>query len=82
MSPEVLARLFQERSQRRIIRFDESPVPAISPKELDGGLTRRFLRDGCFPDETALRKLRIVADDEDGAARITIGGLLLGTRDP
>ncbi len=26
MSPEVLARLFQERSQSRMIRFDESPV--------------------------------------------------------
>ena len=82
MSPEVLARLFQERSQSRVIRFDESPVPGTSPAQLDGALTRRFLRDERFPDETALRKLRIVADDEDGAARITIAGVLLCTRDP
>ena len=66
MSPEVLARLFQERSQSRVIRFDESPVPGTSPEHLDDGLTRRFLRDDRAPDETALRKLRIVADDENG----------------
>ena len=82
MSPEVLARLFQERSQSRVIRFDESPVPGTSPAQLDGALTRRFLRDERFPDETDLRKLRIVANDEDGAARITIAGVLLCTRDP
>ena len=82
MSPEVLARLFQERSQSRVIRFDESPVPGTSPEQLDGALTRRFSRDERFPDETSLRKLRIVADDEDGAARITIAGVLLCTRDP
>ena len=82
MSPEVLARLFQERSQSRVIRFDESPVPGTSPEQLDGGLTRRFLRDERLPVETDLRKLRIVADDEDGAARITIAGVLLCTRDP
>ena len=82
MSPEVLARLFQERSQSRVIRFDESPVPGTSPEQLDEGLTRRFLRDGRYPDETASRKFRIVADDEDGVARITIAGVLLCTRDP
>ena len=82
MSPEVLARLFQERSQSRVIRFDESPVPGTSPEHLDDGLTRRFLREDGAPDETALRKLRIVADDEDGAARITIAGVLLCTREP
>ena len=82
MSPEVLARLFQERSQSRVIRFDESPVPGTSPEQLDDGLTRRFLREDGAPDETALRKLRIVADDEEGAARITIAGVLLCTREP
>ena len=82
MSPEVLARLFQERSQSRVIRFDESPVPGTLPEHLDDGLTRRFLRSEQTPDETALRKLRIIADDEDGTARITIAGALLCTREP
>ena len=82
MQPEVLARLFQERSQSRVIRFDESPVPGTSPEHLDPGLTRRFLRGGRSPDETDLRKLRIVAKDEDGNLRITIAGVLLCTREP
>ena len=82
LTPEVLARLFQERSQSRVIRFDESLVPGTSPEHLDDGLTRRFLREHGVPDETALRKLRIVTDDENGAARITIAGVLLCTREP
>ena len=82
MSPEVLARLFQERSQSRVIRFDESPIPGTSPENLDAELTRRFLReDGALTDD-ALRKLRIVANDEDGTARITVAGVLLCTREP
>ena len=82
LSPEVLARLFQERSQSRVIRFDGSPVPGTSPEHLDDRLTRRFLRDDGAPDETALRKLRIVADDEGGAMRITIAGVLFCTQEP
>ena len=57
-------------------------MPGTSPEQLDDGSTHRFLRDGRFPDEFALRKLRIVADDEAGAARITIAGVLLCTRNP
>ena len=82
MPPEVLARLFQERSQSRVIRFDESPVPGSLPEHLNDELTRRFLRHGRASDEVELRKLRIVADDEDGTARITIAGVLLCTREP
>ena len=82
MSPELLARLFQERSQSRVIRFDESPVPGTSPENLDDELTRRFLREDRALTENALRKLRIVANDEDGTARITVAGVLLCIREP
>ena len=82
MSPELLARLFQERSQSRVIRFDESVVPNTSPEELDGQLAHRFLREATDLDEGALRKLRIVANDEDNAARVSVAGVLLCTRDP
>ena len=82
MSPELLARLFQERSQSRVIRFDESPVPGTSPENLDDGLTHRFLREDSVLTENTLRKLRIVANDEDGIARITVAGVLLCTREP
>jgi len=82
MAPDILARLFQERSQSRVIRFDESPVPGTSPAEIDPQLARRFLRDSTEPTDASLRKLRIVADDEDGVPRMTVTGVLLCTQEP
>ncbi len=82
MAPEVLARLFQERSQSRVIRFDESPVSGTSPTEVDLQLARRFMRDGTEPTDASLRKLRIVADDDDGVPRMTVTGVLLCTQEP
>ena len=84
MSPELLARLFQERSQTRMIRFDESVVPRTTPGDLDYALTRRFLQNDSSEEgvsELAARKLRLVADD-DGEARLTLAGVLLCTREP
>jgi predicted HTH transcriptional regulator len=85
MAPELLARLFQERSQSRVIRFDESVVPRTATGDMDYALTRRFLREEPNEEgvtEVAARKLRLVADDYDGAARITLAGVLLCTREP
>lgn len=82
MPPDYLARLLQERSQSRVIRFDETPVPKTSSSDLDDALTRRFLRSGAELSETTLRKLRVVADDEQGAPRLTIAGTLLCTKHP
>ena len=84
LAPDLLARLFQERSQSRMIRFDESAVPATAPGDLDYALTRRFLRDDGAEEgasETAARKLRLIAD-VDGMARLTLAGALLCTREP
>ena len=80
LAPEALARLFQDRSQSRVIRFDESIVPGTAPGDLHYSLTRRFSREDASPD--TLRKLRIVADDDDGAERLTLSGVLLCTPDP
>ena len=95
MAPEVLARLFQERSQSRMIRFDESIVPTTAPADLHYSLTDRFLRadvvdepspsaddDSGTAVEDTLRKLRLVADDADGSARLTLAGVLLCTTEP
>ena len=79
---EVLARLLQERSQSRIIRFDETPIPRSSPEDLDPQLVDRFLAPEVEVTETGLRKLRLVTDDEDGVARITVSGALLCSRSP
>ena len=81
MSPEVLARLFQERSQSRVIRFDEAAVPGTSLEDLDHELARRFIRHDTEVTEDVLRKLRIVVDD-DGVARVTVAGVLMCTREP
>ena len=80
--PEVLARLFQERSQSRVIRFDESAVPRTSPEDLDENLVGRFLGREVAVTEEALGKLRIVAADESGRARITVAGVLMCTESP
>ena len=95
MTPEVLARLFQERSQTRLIRFDESAVPGAALSDLHYSLTRRFLsgdvvdepsssvrEDALEASEDTLRKLRVVTDDADGDARLTLAGVLLCTPEP
>lgn len=40
--PDVLARLFQQRSQARLIRFDEQAVPGISVADLNPKYWKRF----------------------------------------
>ena len=82
LQAESLARLFQERSQSRVIRFDESVVPWTTPEHLDGSLTERFLRDDVAATEDTLRKLRIVGEDPEDVARLTLAGVLLCTPDP
>ncbi len=80
MAPDVLARLIQERSYSRIIRFDETIVPRTAQSDLHYGLTKRFISDELSDD--TLRKLRILADDNDGVERLTIAGALLCTGEP
>lgn len=85
LAPDLLARLFQERSQSRAIRFDESVVPRTTPEALDRELATRFLAEDSVEDEllkSSARKLRLVADDDDGVLRLTFAGVLLCTRDP
>jgi len=42
MTPDVLARLFQQRSQTRIIRFDEQSVPIVPRECLEKRLWEKF----------------------------------------
>ncbi len=85
MTPEYLARQFEQRSQSRVIRFDESVVSRTDPSHLDYTLTRRFLRtEGLDEDITTewLRKLHVIAKDDQGVSRLTLAGGLLCTREP
>lgn len=81
MAPEVLARLFQQRSQARLIRFEEQAVPGTSPNDLDPLLARAFLREGEGEAEVQLRRLHLIVDDAGGAA-LSVAGVLLGTVKP
>lgn len=83
MSPEHLARLFQQRSQTRLISFDEQIVASADVDILEKDLFARF-RTPLSPlvDEEFLRKLHFIAQDETGAWRPTVSGVLMACRHP
>lgn len=83
MQPDYLARLFQQRSQVRIIRFDEQPVPQALMDDLEPALWQRFAtgRTQDTRDEL-LQKLAMARIDEDGVLRPTVTGVLMACRDP
>ncbi len=83
MTPEYLARLFQQRSQTRVIRFDEQPVANATLDNLSSNLWERFHSERSRDDPaTFLRKLGIAGPDEDGKLRPTVAGVLMATEDP
>jgi predicted HTH transcriptional regulator len=83
MKPEMLARLFQQRSQARLIRFDEQTVPGTSISDLNPKLWNRF-RTIISPkdDQEFLEKMKLIAKDEDDAMRATVSGILMASDEP
>ncbi|MEJ2044675.1 MAG: putative DNA binding domain-containing protein [Reinekea sp.] len=81
MKPEVLARLFQQRSQSRLIRFDETLVPGTSIEDIDTSLKKRFLKPDT-PEHQQLHKLHLTAQDEYGDKGLSVCGVLLLTDEP
>ena len=78
MSPEYLARLFQQRSQTRLIRFDEQVAGDARLTDLAPDLWGRFKTARSDQDvETLLRKLGLAAADEDGMVKPTVAGVLV-----
>lgn len=83
MSPEYLARLFQHRSQARLIRFDEQIIADAGFEDLSPDLYARFRTSRSGDDLTdMLRKLHMVLTDEDGTTRPTVAGVLMASKDP
>jgi len=80
--PEALARLFQQRSQARLIRFDEQAVPNARFEDLDEALWRRFVGDLDEEPRVTLHKLRILTTDEDLGERASVAGVLMGSNSP
>ena len=81
LPPDLLARLFQQRSQARIIRFDEQVVPDTTPASLDMALVQTYLREGEAADD-ALPKLAFTREDDQGVVRATVSGVLFCTQRP
>ncbi|MDR2819335.1 MAG: putative DNA binding domain-containing protein [Desulfovibrio sp.] len=83
MKPDVLARLFQQRSQTRLIRFDEQPVPNTSADNLNPQLWTRFRTVlSSRNDRDFLEKMKLITKDAENAVRATVGGLLLACDSP
>ncbi len=78
MPTEQLARLFQTRSQARIISFDEQFVPNTDKDTLSKDLYRRFITEGATADEIEdlLLKRRVLVK-EDGQNRASVAGVLM-----
>lgn len=81
MAPDLLARMFQQRSMTRLIRFDEQPVPGAPLSSALPDLKARFLRPE-VPEAQQLRKLYLAAADDSGADLLTVSGVLLLTARP
>jgi predicted HTH transcriptional regulator len=83
MPPDFLARLFQQRSQARIIRFDEQAVPGATLDDLSPELWLRFASSRINDSrDVLLDKLAMSRPDADGTVRPTVAGVLMGSADP
>jgi predicted HTH transcriptional regulator len=83
MAPEILARLFQQRTQNRLVRFDEQIVMNATLNDLDEKLWGRFKTPLSPPDDNEfLEKLKLITLDEDGIPRPTISGILMASESP
>ena len=78
MPTEQLARLFQSRSQARIIAFDEQFVPNTNRDTLKKDLYERFITEGARAEaiEDLLLKRRLLVK-EDQQNRASVAGILM-----
>ncbi len=83
MKPDVLARLFQQRSQTRLIRFDEQILPNAKFNDLDPKLWKRF-RTVISPanDQEFLEKMKLITKDDENVLRPTVSGILMASDAP
>ncbi len=83
LTPDMLARLFQQKSQSRIVCFDEQIVGGADVAELKPALYSRFRTSLSSSDDISfLRKLHFVAEDMGGVSRPTVGGVLMACESP
>ena len=83
MPTEQLARLFQSRSQARIIAFDEQFVPNTNKNTLIKNLYQRFITEGATEDEIEdllLKRRLLVKEGEQN--RASVAGVLMCYENP
>ena len=82
MPPDYLARLFQQRSQARLIRFEEQPVPQSSIDDLSEKLWANYTTRSGEPASIVLLKRSLLSKQESETMRASIAGILFCCEDP
>lgn len=82
MPPEYLARLFQQRSQARVIRFEEQPVPQSSIDDLSEDLWTNYTTRSDESGDVVLLKRGLLSRDETGTVRASVAGVLFCCEEP
>lgn len=82
MKPDYLARLFQQRSQARLIRFEEQSVPESSMNDLSEDFWRKFTTRSREPSEVVLLKRNLLSKEESGVVRASVAGILFCCEHP
>lgn len=82
MTPQALERLMQQRSQSRLLLFDEQPVPSTTPESLDKELAHRFVADSEEPSIELLRKMGVLCPSVNDDLACSVAGVLIATARP
>lgn len=83
MNNDEAMRLVQQRGQARSLSFDERPVQNTGFGTLSEALWKPLLSaEGAASPKAALRKLSLLAPDENSIMRATVAGLLLCSEHP
>lgn len=82
MPPDYLARLFQQRSQARLIRFEEQPVPQSVMSDLSEELWKKYTARYEESSEIVLLKRNLLSKEEGGVVRTSVAGVLLCCEQP
>ena len=82
MQPEYLGRLFQQRSQARLIRFEEQPAPQSGIGDLSEELWADYTTRSDEPADVVLLKRSLLTKEESGIVRASVAGILLCCKAP
>ena len=82
LSPEYLARMFQQRSQSRLIQFEEQAVPESSISDLRKDLWERYTTRSNETADVVLRKRSLLVKEDSGALVASVAGILFCCEQP